>query len=222
MVSPLFSPGVLLAQFGIEAPDFEPLPGPPLYERFLFEQPWPLIAVLLAVAVVGWWILAQRGRARASWVTPLVCLAAAAGVWLLATLVTTEREQLADRSRELVDALAEVDLNRVEGMLDSRVSLYLFDAPDGRNKQAILSAAEEYLGRRYTLVSHQVHDVRAQVRGQGLGRTQVRVEATAEGSRTPNMSWWQLDWVRSSPDEPWRVSAIEPLWIRGLADPTGR
>src|SRR5690606_7680261 len=90
----------LLAQ--ARAPAVTPLPDPPPLEWLLLEQPWPLAVALALAGVIGFTLLSRRGRPAAAMAAALACFAAAAGLWGLATSVATERERMAEATRQLV------------------------------------------------------------------------------------------------------------------------
>ena len=68
--------------------------------------------------------------------------------------------------------------------------------------------------------SHSVPEVRADLPGQRVGRTMVKVRI--EGAMAPGSSWWMVHWEREDAEsEQWRATRIEPVWIQGVRDPAG-
>lgn len=193
-----------------------PLPGPPLWERLLLEEPVYLAGALGLAAIVAFVILNQRARLRTGAVAAVVLLLAAAGVMVLGTTVRTEREAMAESTASLVDAVARVDTAALDQLLASDVMLVSdFHIPElpiaspGLGKNAILAAVGVTM-RRYPVKEHRILATQAQSTGPGIGRTQVRVRVVVEG--IPHTSWWKVDWRRGT-DGRWRAIAIRPLDI---------
>ena len=90
-----------------------PIADPPLLQSLLLEGPWPLVLTLVGTAAVLR-LLAARRRQRRLDVAALIALLLALGVYLLASIVTTNREQLLERTEQLVMATAPLDSPTIE------------------------------------------------------------------------------------------------------------
>lgn len=193
------------------------LPRPPLFESLLFERPLPAVVALLLIAAIVAWTGWSRGRSRMLLVALAVGMLAAA--WgAVATLVTTDREALSRRSRDLVHAVADVHIARVAEILDQDATLTYFRAPVGLDRDGILREIERTLGGEYRVKEARVNSVQTAIDGPNLARTQVHVTVVPHATQFPHQSWWRLDWRRGT-DRTWRVFSIEPLVISGLARP---
>ena len=192
----------------------EPLPSGPILDRFLFENPLLLTAVLAASGLVILFALNRRGEARKGLAAFAVCFLLAVGAYLAGSLVVTERERLKDATRELVASVAEVDVPGLDDLLAENVSFRYRNARGGLDKGATIAEVERYLGGAYRVREHDVLELQATVDSSNVARTQVNVRVTVDTVGT-RPSWWRLDW-RLEPDGRWRVTGIEPLhpWLR--------
>src|SRR5262245_3222985 len=110
---PMPSHPLMLAQFG-RPPAIKPLPSPPFLEHYLLEDPIPLALILLGAAVVTLFVLNRKGKLRRGVAIGAALALAAAGVWALASIVSTNRERAADATDRLVGAAARVDIPAID------------------------------------------------------------------------------------------------------------
>jgi hypothetical protein len=192
------------------------LPGPPLWEAALLEQPIYLAAALILAAVVVATLLNRRGRARQGVLAAAGLVALAAGTLILGGLVKTEREQMTAATESLVEATARVDARALEHALAPDATLFsdlhlpgVPSAQSGLDKEATIRAVQMALGA-HPLKEYRVLEVQAQSLAPGMGRTQARVRVSFEEMPAPHISWWRVDWRRSA-DGVWRATAITPL-----------
>jgi hypothetical protein len=185
-----------------------------MVESLLFERPLPAVVALLLIAAVVAWTGHSRGRPALLRTAAVVVLLA--GAWGAAgALVTTDREAVSRRSRELVAAVAAVRTSDVAAILDRDATLTYFRAPAGLDREAILREVERTLGGEYRIREARVGEVQAKIDGPNLARTQVRVTVVPEATGLPHLSWWRIDWRRGT-DGTWRAFSIEPLVITGV------
>lgn len=147
-----------------------------------------------------------------------VLVALAGGVYLLSTLVTTEREVLLQRTEALIAATARVDDAALRDTLTEDALLRTSGAIervlrsiDGR--AGIIDGARQNLQGRYRITEWEILDRQATIDGPNVGRTLIRVGADADGISRTHYSWWRLHWERG-PDGRWRCFEIEPRWIQ--------
>jgi hypothetical protein len=225
-VTAILSRLVVLAQLSdpIEVPALAP---GPVFERFVLVNPWPLAIVLVIAAAVAWVVLSRQGRTRHAGMAVGGLTLMAACIVAAASLVTTQREVLRDRTGLLVSAVARVDLDALDGLLADNV--LMFASPDRlgsgtrtitpggqpRDKAAILDTVRRYLGSAYPVKEHRVLETQVAVDGKQLARTQVHVRVTPEAAPLMHRSWWRLEW-RREPDGAWLVTGIEPMQIDWL------
>ena len=207
---------IFLAQFGPPASSNVPaLPSPPIFERLFFEQPLAPAAFLVLAALAAAFILNNRGKLARGVLLGSLLMALGLGVYTLGAVVTTERERMARATRDLVDAVATVDIPATDRLLAPDARLFSrFRAPglsapqQGMDKAGILAAVPAALGQ-YPLKEHAVQQVQAQSTGRGIGVTQVQVRVVPEATAFPHTSWWRISWRRDG--EVWRATAIEPV-----------
>lgn len=209
----------VLAQLNLfEGASVPPLPSSPLIERILLDNPWPTVVAMLLVGVVGFLILNQRGRAKHGLVVFGAALVAAAGAFVCAMVVETDREAMKRRSRELIGAVARVEVESLEELLDGDMELNVTQVGRGVGKEQTIASVRRYLGSVYPVREHTILELQSTLDGPRLGRTQVRVRVTSDVGVLP--SWWRVDWLRDT-DGTWRARRIEALWIPGVSRPGG-
>jgi hypothetical protein len=200
-----------------------PLPDPPLFEHHLLESPW-VIMLLCTIAAGVCWSVSQRLRyPRPLRVAAAVLLMLGFAVVAAAFLVTTDRERVGTRTRELVAAVARADLAAVRAIFRDDARLYFFEQPEGLPLQGILDRLERDFipGGSYHVTEHSVLDVQVVLDNANRARVQVRVRVTPVATSTPYTSWWRLDYARGVDGE-WRVTGIQPLVLPGIHNPRGR
>lgn len=208
----------------LQAPNIERLPPSPLLERFLFEQPLLPVIVLGLLAAVALVAFSRRGQKKRGIAVAGVLAAVAGAVYLAATMVTTTRETLLERTRELIGATARADTGAVRALLTDDASLHTSGdirrvLPPIDDVVALLDGVDQYLGREYRLSSWEILDQQATVDGPNVARTLVRVGVDGDVFSRTHYSWWRLHWTLGA-DGQWRCFEIEPRWIQfvGSAD----
>lgn len=198
-----------------------PLAQPPILENLLFEQPWPLAVVVLAVAA-GCWVVASRRRRRGKLrlvAVSFVLLAVA--LLVMAHFVTTAREHLLSATAQLVAA--------TESPTDGKVLDQLI-APDavvtGPGGEVWLEYAQLRSELKSAVDRHQIHEQRirsvgAEVTSDTAGRSVFDLR-TNVGKETfiPIRTVWALHWARDDAGE-WRIKQIQWLQFQGHAPSRG-
>lgn len=202
--------------------DPDPLPGPGFFDRWILESPggWVVGGVIVVIGL----IIAGR---RAVWgnrglIVAGMVAALGAGVMVLSALMTTDREMIDLRTREITVAVVNADRQEMERLLGANLQVTYFGAPQGLNKS-------ETIERVTTLhttgilagVKAGVSEVQASADNQRFGRSQVKVSASGDiTGGYPTLSWWRLEWEKV--DGEWKVISVEPLAIPGMSNPRGR
>lgn len=193
------------------------LPGAPAVEVLLFESPTPAIIALVVAGLAAFFAMRARGQAGRGALVGGGLALVAAGLVAMASLVVTPREAMSTRTRELVRAVATVDVATLRELLapDARMindRFPLLRDIDASSRDEILANVQEHLGREHAVQDWAILKMQAKRDGPNAGRTQTQVRVDAGG---PNFSWWRIDW-RLEEDGQWRVIGIEPLFIGGL------
>jgi hypothetical protein len=191
------------------------LPAPPRLANWLFENPWPPAIGLLAFAVLAFFILNSRSQARQGAMIASGLLLAGVACIATAFAVTTDRERLATRTRELIAATATPDLGRLGPMLAGDVGLTVLGRPAPHDKEGILGLVGRSMSNEVRVKEHSTSGISAHVDRQGTGKTLVRVRVVADVvgmSDTPNRSWWRITWRKTAEGE-WQAMHIEGLQI---------
>lgn len=205
----------------VQAP--EPLPSGPLGPRLIFETPWSFVvaAVLLAVAIGLGRAAALRpvGRRAPARAAALVFVALALGVVIAQAVVRTPREQLALRTRELVDAVAAGDAERLRPMLAADCTASYLRSQSGIGKELILAQVVEAFGSGEPAEAR-VGVLQTIADNDSFGRAQLRVTVNHDlTSGYPLGSWWMVRWQRRAGASGGSGGMWEATEIRLLAAP---
>ena len=209
----------VLAQVGFEPPAFDLIDQAPLAERIFLEQPLPLAFafVVLGLLLAAWYL--RRAEPKRA-LFGLIPIGLGVALFLIGHFVTTDRQRVADTTRDLISAIASPD----PGVLRQALS-------DGAEIRAhtmrwrkedlieLVRRAEAADGAydippRFTVESYRIRQVRAALDSPTIARTQVNVTATANGR--PQATWWELDFDRT-PDG-WKVRTVTLKWLAGLGN----
>lgn len=192
-----------------------------LIDRFLLENPWPLIGALVLAGTIAFSILNRRGKVTPALASIVAAVALSAGVWLAARSVTTDRERVRDLTVALVNAAAKVDESTLASMFASDLTLYLtvgaITSDSSMDRAATLQQVRRSLGGLYKLKDWRITSNEITSSG-GQASARLSVSVTTEAYAIPHRSTWRVDW-RREPDGTWRVFAIELLEMPGLSAP---
>ncbi len=187
----------------------------PWAETWITGSGLPGAAAALGLGVLAWIILSRADKRPHAWAALAAGALLSAAVFITGRAVVTQRETLRLQARAFIDAAATADTPALRNLLhpDARVRTR-FGSADSREQ--IITLAERAAGY---IPAHDIREVRADPRGPQVARTQVRL--SIEGGDLPRASWWALDWQKPTPDAPWVVTGIEPIWIQGFENPAG-
>ncbi|MCA9271885.1 MAG: hypothetical protein KDA31_02450 [Phycisphaerales bacterium] len=195
------------------------LPKTPLLEHWLFESPTLLTGLLVVLGVVALIAALRRKKKLAPLIGAVVLFVLAAGVYVTAGLVTTDREVLMGRTAELVGAVAEGNADGVRAILAEPFRINPSDNASGNARRVpritdfeqIRTAIEKWINP--LIGSHQILETRAGMEGPSIGRTLVRVRVRMPDGGLLGHSWWEIEWRRSG--DTWLATRIEAVWIQG-------
>ncbi|MBL0926744.1 MAG: nuclear transport factor 2 family protein [Phycisphaerales bacterium] len=186
------------------------LPDPPVFERWLFEQPIPTAIVLGAVGLFVYMALNRQGRGREAVIAGGLCLVLGIAALVTGRLVETTRERLTALSFQLVSAVGAGDSAAVAQLLDEGLTV-------GSGGKALPLLDRAWLIRAAEAAPSLLDDVVPYSDGaaaeDGAGRTHMIVRARLRQLGTPTSSLWEFRWRRTG--DRWRVVAIECLNING-------
>lgn len=214
--TPTFSSTLAQGAFGgLSIPSPQPLPSAPPWERYVLEQPWPLVALLGLAAIVVY--LKAKGRARG--VVPAILLLGAIGVYAASEMVATAGEKIRASTRRLVAAVVGMRVNAVSAELDSSARLYSHWHNSGVGKDDILAEVESRFrnGGEYAIKQHDIIELSSSRDGTRVGRSLVKVRVISAMGNVPVFSWWLLDYRRTD-DGRWLVVQMEPQSISFVSD----
>ena len=194
------------------------IPPPPLWQLLLFEQPWPLVIVLLVSAVLLRHAARQRNQPRMGHVGFGLAVAAGA-VFALAWLVTTDREMLERQTREVVAATeSPTDLATLDRLLSPDAVL----TGPGNEIWMEMSAIRrqlEQLGERFPIEQQVIRDIGAQVIDARRGRSAFDLRTySPHQPGVPYRSVWTLHWHRQDNGD-WQIVQVQ--WEQFMNRPPG-
>ena len=196
-------------------PPMPPVSPTPLVDRWVTGSGIPLAAFLGVLGVVAFLVLSRGARARQALPAALLLFLAAGLALVAGRLIVTQREVLRDAARSLVDSAVAADKPALERLLHEDARLRSrFGNAEGRDR--IIPYTDL---AKVRIETHRVREVRVDMRGPRVARTQIRLSVTAD--RIPPASWWAVDWQRTTDDAPWQATSIEPLWLQGMDNPAG-
>lgn len=203
------------------------LPLPPPIERYLLESPWIVIGALVMAGIIALFIFNQRSKARLGLLALLIAFVLAAAVFVTSTLVTTERERLDARTRELITLTAKAELGALRPILSENVQVRLGGVPFRSGRDAILSDVDRLLAKQYPISSIDISEVQCTIDGPNVARSQVHVRAKSSAAMydAPAGSWWLIDWRRDLDPSgqgtgEWRAGGINMLQLDFVSDPS--
>ncbi len=197
------------------------LADPPILPYLVLEEPWMLMLTLAGVGVVLWVIGGQRASRRLRWAS-LGLIASSGGVYVLATVVQTDRERLITATQSLVEATAPLDASTIRSRLGPHATLSGPDGDPWLPAGELLDELESAL-RRYEVEEHRIASVGAEA-GDRVGRSVLDLRTTMEDSvyaGLPVRTVWVLTWTRE-PDGRWRVSDLRWMQVNGQRPNAGR
>ena len=195
-------------------PSFEspldPFPPGPALERWLFEQPIPTMLALVALGLLGAFLLRQTPKAKWAPAPILGALVLATGAWSLATMVTTDRERIAGGTRAFVDAMVEGDRARVRAQIDKDITLAASGSQhltDGDELASLAPRVPQFVS------SYNLRDVSTTLDGERVGRTRFEI-TLGVGRGQPMPMGWELHWRELGGS--WRIVRAEckHVWNR--------
>lgn len=203
-------PLLLLAQGPLNIPEPAPLPGAPFLTGVLLESPWPMVLLLGITAGLVWILYSNRGQIRKARAGAAILLAAAVGVFLLARLVTTDREAVRQIARQLVRDVAAANVPGVRGALAQECELLLSATAPAMDANDILERVERDFSSRgpYRVKDYGILETQSATYPDGLASVQIKVRVTAESGGIL-LSWWRLDFRGEAGG--WRVTRIRML-----------
>lgn len=191
-----------------------PLPDPSLVDRVLFESPLLGPGPMVIAAVVAVFTMNARARLVKGLVIAATLLVVAGGLLALSTLITTPREAVLARTRELVGSVARADAGEVSEALsdDPEVRYAGFSAP---SREALVATIVRTMGPGGVgeLQSWRISELQGTIDGPRVARSQALVRATHKATALPASAWVLMHWERGE-DGRWRCFAVEPLDIR--------
>lgn len=220
---PIHEAFITLAQAGAlgrrSASAVPELDAPPQFEQYVLVSPWPLVALLIAAGIVGFFVLNRLGKpARLSVGALALGVLLGVGIALAAALVTTTRERIMIQTRAFIDAAARADAATADPLLAPDFELRGLGNVKAMDRARLLSIIEKDMAARWAVKEHSISTLRSIADLPNTARSQVQVSVTPREFPYPMSSWWLLRW-RMEPNGVWRMTSMEPQQIDGVSSP---
>lgn len=210
----------VLGQFNLGGGDVPALRDGPWWQVWTVESPWVVAGALVGAGVVAWWFLNQKSEAKKAMLALGAGVLLAAALVVCAQVVTTTRERLRAKTRELVGAVARAEMNTLSELLAEDVVLTGRGEPLVVGREALLSGVRATTGSAYPVKQASMLEEQEQVDDRNFAYTQVwlRIEAVSAGMAR---SWWKIGWRREAEGtgEAWRATSIDILQLDFFDDP---
>ncbi len=209
----------VLAQVGLEPPAFDIIDRAPLIERIFLEQPLPLAFGLgvLGLLLAAWYL--RRAEPKRA-LFGLIPIGMGVAVFLIGQFVTTDRQRVADLTRDFISSIAEPDATTIRNALVEGAELRAHTQRWRKDdlvefvRRAEAGGGAYDIPPRVVIESYRIRQIRAALDSPTIARTQVNVTATANGR--PQATWWELDFDRT-PDG-WKIRSVTLKWLAGLGN----
>lgn len=206
----------LLAQYSAADAAVQALPPPPTLQHHLFEAPLMPAAVLVVLGIGLFAGFNRAGNPKRGLILGLALVLLGAAVAATGYLVTTERERLADRMTELVNAVAAPDPASLSAMLDEHAETRFRGILIASGRQPVVNRVERELTGRAAVSEHTVSRRTAHLESSRSALTQAHVRVSPRNYPGRYGTWFRVRWVRSDESSPWLAESIECLHIDGV------
>ena len=145
----------------------------------------------------------------------------AIAVVVLASLVTTTRERLRGRTKELVGAVARAELDRLGELLAADVVLTARGESLVIGREGLIEAVEATTGSAYPIKTAALIKEEQQADERNFGFTQVWLRLEGTSPELFGRCWWKIGWRREAEgsSEVWRATSIDILQVDFLDNP---
>lgn len=187
------------------------LPGGPLWQSVLLEQPWIGAALVGLITIVAAFALNRVGRGKPGVVVAIGGTMVAGGVVVLGARVETDAEAARGTVSELIGAIAEGDAASVEALLAESIT---FRSTSQRRR-----VSRDQIVAQVPMADRVIDTYRLRHRGaerDGSTMLIARFALGGEGDFGPFTSVW--DAVLSPDGERWVVVELEALVLLGDSD----
>lgn len=177
-------------------------------ENLLFEDPLPVGLSLLVVALVLGFLSIQQGSAKLKKVAA-GALTLCVLVFILATIVTTSRESVIERTRTLVSYTAPLKMNEFKALVSPQVRVTVGEDASAPvfTGQDVFTHLENAV-RNYPIDAQTIVQIEANSRSDDQIVCEFDIRSDSKGGRV--MTRWVLTWQKQSDDQ-WIVTQVQ--WI---------
>ncbi len=180
---------------------------------WLLEQPLAASLAIALAGIVAATLLRRREQAKLAIPVGAALIVLAIGVYVLGTLIVTDREQIQSGSTAFVEAAVDGDLEALDELILEAAGLAASGSTvDDKGRERIKNLSQVQ-AQAELIESWRVSRLQATIDGANIGTTLFRVRATPRDGRL-TISWWRLNWRRDASGV-WRIGTIDCLAING-------
>lgn len=193
------------------------LPPSPIVSGLLFENPWVIVVVLLALAILIYLWRHRAGNPRSLLKVSAVMIVLAGVLVLIAGTIKTSRERMVQASRSLIARVAAGDAPAIRSLLTPEARATATRFYPELDLEDVLTQVEGRFGVRGSepIREFAIVEIGAAERAPGNGRVRLLVRVVPESTRFPLLSWWTLDLDREG-EGAWRVRTVTLYSISGV------
>ncbi len=186
---------------------------PPLTTYFLFENPLLPICLLLAIFLPILILNKHRLTHPPIRNTLIALIIPALSLFILATAITTDREQIQSLTTKLV-SLTHTPQNITPFITKTAKVI-------GKNDRILITASQLFkkidslANPNLKSISHTILSLKTQVESTTLARTRLRVFSSInyQNKKIKIPSTWIIQWRKASPNAPWLITQCQCIRI---------
>ncbi len=190
------------------------MPEPPhvdIWTRYLFENPWPLAALLLLVGVILAWTGLREGLKNRMKVSILPFLLAGV-VILTGYLFTTSGEQAEDVTRTLVRKAVVGNTGEAIALFADNAALTLSSPNNPGFDLDYIRTQLVNLARQYRITSNRITKLHGYTESSDQATVHLACTTEVDNGYAPTPSQWVLI-VQRQEDDTWKITRITCISI---------
>ena len=184
-----------------------------LITRYVLENPWPLVIILLLIAGAGTYIAIQRDDQKLLRL-PLSFVIGAIAVFLAARFFTTPGEEVAAATRQFVQHAEDGRSADMISMLAPNATLHVGRAGSTGLPLEDLERELQTLDTRHRIISNQITQLDTEQESADRILVTLSCYTSTESSYGSVPSSWLLEWIPTS-NGGWEIRRLTALRIAG-------
>lgn len=186
-------------------------PSTDLLTRYVLENPYPLAALLGAVAIGLLWVGLREGRGRplqGAGITGLLAIA----IVITASVVTTSGEHGERVTREFVDRVVANDTAGALAMVSPAVAVTVGSPRNPGRDYAFFKSRLEFLAQRYPISNNRITSLRGYSESSDIAIVHLSCSTQVDAGYGPVPSRWIVR-VERGDDSQWIITRMTAVSI---------